>query len=438
MLGVNLLNAAKSVEKYLSNFEVVSDNNGLYWDISHSFEGEWRYYDNISLYAGSSGIIKFLVELYEVTGDEKYLNKAILAGKHIVFRYNSSDKLDKSFSKFAITTGLGGVAFSLNLLYDLTNDKIFFGTVQSILNKVVEEFNDEGYWSQQIGIVADAGTALILLEYGEKYNINGWETILESFGDYILENRQIDSQGKKFYVGLDLDFVGGPTGKFNTGFPLGPAGVAFTLLKIWEVTGEERFFEGTKGIEEFYQFYSVDEGSILLPHYLPGEEHICYVGYCGGPVGVARYFYEYYRLTGDDRYLNLFKQSIAGLDVVHAPLQRSEGFWEVDNYCCGTAGILELFLGAYIVTEDDKYLDKAKLTGELLLNRIHSSNKGSYWVQAFERKHPENETVGLGYYDGISGIATSLLHLYEILEGNFKTVRFVDDPYPAEFGGNHG
>jgi len=37
----------------------------------------------------------------------------------------------------------------------------------------------------------------------------------------------------------------------------------------------------------------------------------------------------------------------------------------------------------------------------------------------------------LGYYDGNAGEAVQILELYAALCGNFRTIRFPDDPFPA-------
>ena len=426
------LEVAIQTANYLETLEVI-EGKGLYWDITSSFNGEWRYYDNISLYAGSSGIIKFLLDLYHVTDDKNYLHKADKAGQHILDRLSISGKLDKAFSKYAVTTGLGGIAFILNELHDETSNKEYFNAVQKILEQMIQDSKSTGAWSGQIGVVADSGSALVLLKLADKYHLEEVDDVLIRFGDYILSQKQIDEKGQVYYVGLDLDYVGGPHGKFNTGFPLGPAGVAFTLLQLWEKTDQERFKEGAQGIPEFYRYYSIDNDKIFLPHYIPDDEYICYVGYCGGPVGTARYFYDAYVKTGDSSYLEAFEKAIEGLSLVNAPYERSAGYWECDNYCCGTAGILQLYIAAYIVTNNEKYLQFAKDTGDILLRRATIKNNQAYWLQAFERKVPENVTVGIGYYDGASGIAAALLQLDSIIKGKLKTVRFVDDPYPAEW-----
>lgn len=427
------ITAAKKVANYLELYQI-NDGDGLYWDISQSFQGDWEYYDYISLYAGSSGIIKFFIDLYHATDDNRYLQKAILAGRHIINRLSVSFQMEgRAFSEFAFTTGLSGVAFALNELYEETGNPKFYDAVEKILKKIVTSNNGQGAWSGQLGITADSGTALLLLKLADNYKIKGVKARLIAFGHYILSQKRVDEAGQQYYLGMDLHFVNGPDGKFNSGFPLGPSGVAFTLLQLWEYTGETSFLDGITGISEFYHYYSVDNEKILLPRLLPDENHICYVGYCAGPVGTARYFYEGYLLTNEQQYFNDFENAIAGLMLVNAPYERSEGYWEVDNYCCGTAGLLQLFIAAYIITGNDKYLALAKDTGDILISRAITDADKIYWEQAFEQKRPDIISVALGYYDGISGIASSLIQLDGLLKGKFEAIRLVDDPFPTRW-----
>lgn len=423
------LKAAIETANYLDTF-IRHTDHGLYWDIEKSFNGKWRYYDKRSMYAGSSGIIKFYLELYEVTDNQKYYDTVIAAGQYLIEEFKKgNENLDKAFSRYAFTTGIGGVAFILDELYDYTQKQVYYETVQCILNNIVVDQNEDGYWSGETGIVADSGTALLLIKLGRKYKVNSIEKVLTKYGNYILENKKKDANDQEYYIGLNLKYVGGPNDKFNTGFPLGPAGVAYTLLSIWNYTGNDKYLSGTKGIKEFYEYYSIDKTGILLPHYLPDTEHICYVGYCGGPVGIARYFYEYYFLTKDVNYLELFKKTIESLVDTGAPFKRSEGYWQTDNYCCGTAGILHLFISAYKVTKDHYYLELAKKTGNILLNRADKENGKIYWKQAFERTNPTNITVPLGYYDGAAGIAAELLRLDQAIIDKFNRMHLIDDPY---------
>lgn len=91
---------------------------------------------------------------------------------------------------------------------------------------------------------------------------------------------------------------------------------------------------------------------------------------------------------------------------------------------------MQLFIGAYLITQEEKYLRLAEDTGNILVERAKKANGKVFWEQAFERKVPDNITIGIGYYDGVAGIAASLLQLDSLLKENFQAVRFVDDPFP--------
>lgn len=426
------LDTIKAVEKYLASHRVVTDH-GIYWDITDSFHGPWKYYDEISLYAGSAGIAKFYLDLFNAFGDQYYLDQASQAGDYLAWRWHNQRHMKKAFSQYAITTGYSGVAFILNELFTLTNKPAFAETVREILNQIIADQTAEGVWSGQIGVVADGGTVLLLLQLGKKYQVKGVEAAVRKFGDYVLAHQHEDQLGK-YYVGLDLKFVGGPIGKFNTGFPLGPAGVAFVLLKIWQLTGDDRYRQGTDGIDDFYRNNSIKDDQLVLPHYFPDDEHINYVGYCGGPTGTSRYFYLEYLLTKNPHDLMLFRQAVDGVAALGAPEERSAGFWELDNYCCSTAGILQMYVGAYLATGDDRYFKRAQVAAEVIESRVNVDAGQAKWVQAFERKNPDIKTAALGYYDGAAGIAASLLQFYLLATdpAKLQVHRMLDDPYPSE------
>lgn len=428
---MSYLTTIQAAEKYLASHRIDTDH-GSYWDITNSFHGPWKYYDEISLYAGSSGITKFYLDLAQAFDNPAYLEQAKQAGQYLVWRWNHQRHMKKAFSQYAITTGYSGVAFILDELYQRTHEAQFGETVKEILNQIVQDQQPSGVWSGQIGVVADGGTVLLLLKLGKKYRVQGLDDAVRRFGNYVLDHQREDELGR-YYVGLDLKFVGGPIGKFNTGFPLGPAGVAFVLLKIWQFTDDDKYLKGTDGIDEFYQNNSLSKKEIILPHYFPDEEHIQYVGYCGGPTGTSRYFYEEYKLKHQQRDLQLFKEAVDGVEALGAPEKRSAGYWELDNYCCSTAGILQMYIGAYLATKDPQYFKRAKVAADTIENRVSWDGDQAKWVQAFERIHPNIKTAALGYYDGAAGIADSLLQFYLLKEHpeKLQVNRMLDDPYPT-------
>ena len=116
------LQAAIGVADFIRSNEIVTPE-GKYWKLG-STEGkvpdkaEASFIHNRSLYAGAPGIAYFLLQLFDVTGDEKYLKDAIAAGDYLVATYK------EEYSKNpGIHSGAAGEGLFLKTLYDKTNDE---------------------------------------------------------------------------------------------------------------------------------------------------------------------------------------------------------------------------------------------------------------------------------------------------------------------------
>ena len=53
-----------------------------------------------------------------------------------------------------------------------------------------------------------------------------------------------------------------------------------------------------------------------------------------------------------------------------------------------------------------------------------------FWPTAFARIDPQTVDVKYSFYDGSTGIATSLIELYLLLTGQYRIHRLADDPFP--------
>ena len=53
-----------------------------------------------------------------------------------------------------------------------------------------------------------------------------------------------------------------------------------------------------------------------------------------------------------------------------------------------------------------------------------------FWPTAFARIDPQTVDVKYSFYDGSTGIATSLIELYLLLTGHYRIHRLADDPFP--------
>src|SRR5690606_40708318 len=82
---------------------------------------------------------------------------------------------------------------------------------------------------------------------------------------------------------------------------------------------------------------TVTEEGVLVPHHLPHGRGLHYLGFCSGSAGVARMFYELYRITGDAGDLEWAELLARGVMRRGVPHRQTGGLW--DNACqrCGAA-----------------------------------------------------------------------------------------------------
>lgn len=419
----------------------INTPNGIYWSLRDASSGKDIYYDEICLYAGSSGIIHYFLQLWEATGDEKYLEESKEAASYILYRWKNKQELGKNFSKWAFSTGYSGVGYVMLELHTVTKDPVYKNLVVEIIEKIINEakpaLNGEGFfWSSTYkGIVGDSGTILFLLYAADKLNISKWKEFAITAGKYFLTEVRNYDKGGRYYIGIDPSYFGFPEDYIDPNFPMGTAGIGYTLLRLYEESGDKVFLEAVEGLQEFYEAIALeDEDGALIPYSLPNVRKLFYLGYCHGPVGTARFFYKLYKITNDPKSLQWHNKLVKGIINAGAPEKHSPGYWNTHNQCCGTSGMTNLFLGVWAETGEEEYLDYAIRTGEQLLGFAYHVNENNElqtkWYQAIDRTSPERVTTPIGLYDGAAGIGWALLQLYLAEEGKFHITRALDDPYP--------
>lgn len=414
---------------------------GIFWKLDDAAAEKPSYYDEICMYAGASGILCFLLALYKVTKKESYLEEAKEAAAYLKHRWENARTLKRNFSFYAYSTGWGGAAFALIRLYDVTNETSYKLLAEQILNQAVKDAEvlpDGGYtWSSYPGIVGDAGVILVLLDSAEKLGHADWKEFALEAGRAFLNKGRDMGEGKRYYSGVDPSYFHGGSDYIDPNFPMGTAGIGFLLLKLFEASGDEAFYKALKGVPEYMDSIAVKmKAGSLLPHALPDRPDLFYLGYCHGPAGTTRFYYALYEKTKDQRFLTAINKLVAGLESTGAPEVRSAGFWNTENICCGTAGILNMYLGLWAAFGKEHDLALAKRCGKVLMEKVEFSKTEqgetmASWRFAEDRVAPERLSTAIGYMDGAAGIGAMLLQLATAQQGGFYASRAVDDPFPA-------
>ena len=321
---------------------------GIYWSLQDAAEGRSIYYDEICMYAGASGIIVFLLGLYQTTNDVSYLQEAEEAATYIRYRFDHDRDLKRNFSKYAFSSGWSGAGFAMIQLYKATGNEKYKTFVADIIESAKADAkpgkNGKGYsWTSFPGIVGDAGTVLFFLYAAKAFGREDWTAFAAKAGENFLEQRHDAGNGTCWYPGVDPVYFGAKEDYIDPNFPMGTGGIGFVLLNLYEASGDQKFLDATKGIADFMiaQAVKMKAGS-LVPHGLPDRKDLFYLGYCHGPAGTNRFFYKLYEMTGEDRYKRYIDMLTQGVIDTGAPEVRTEGYWNTYNICCGTAGLLNM------------------------------------------------------------------------------------------------
>jgi hypothetical protein len=415
---------------------------GIYWSLQDAAEGRSIYYDEICMYAGASGIIVFLLGLYQTTNDVSYLQEAEEAATYIRYRFDHDRDLKRNFSKYAFSSGWSGAGFAMIQLYKITGNEKYKTFVADIIESAKADAkpgkNGRGYsWTSFPGIVGDAGTVLFFLYAAKTFGREDWTAFAAKAGENFLGQRHDAGNGTCWYPGVDPVYFGAKEDYIDPNFPMGTGGIGFVLLNLYEASGDQKFLDATKGIADFMiaQAVKMKAGS-LIPHGLPDRKDLFYLGYCHGPAGTNRFFYKLYEMTGEDRYKRYIDMLTQGVIDTGAPEVRTEGYWNTYNICCGTAGLLNMYLGLWAAFGDETYLEQAKRCGKVITDgaTITDGTEGREcaWRFALDRVAPDVLSTPIGLFDGAAGIGAVLLQLVSAEKGQFHATRMLDDPFPEK------
>jgi len=213
-------------------------------------------------------------------------------------------------------------------------------------------------------------------------------------------------------------------------FSHGTAGIAYFLATLYRTTNDQRFLDGALSGARYLLAIAKTEGDIcLVQHDQPDNLDLYYLGWCHGPVGTARLFYQLSLATKDDQWTGWVRKSANGILMSGIPERRTPGFWNNVSQCCGSAGVAQFMLDYYGVSKDPKYLAFAQKMTTDLLSRATRDIRGTRWVQAENRVQPDLLVAQTGYMQGAAGIGIWLLHLDGLEKKRPPFVRFPDSPW---------
>jgi lantibiotic modifying enzyme len=388
------------------------------------------------VYSGSAGIVLFFLQLAKATGDSTYLEDAKRGADYLVETWPdlSTAKQRLPGTNLSLYNGLSGVAFVLTETWKTTGDSRYRTAALLATQTLANAAKPAGSgvaWSESPGIIADGSVILHLLYAARAFEREDYRNLAAAGGRRLLELAEPQSPAGIRWKGVPPSLLGLPEETYFPNFELGTAGIAYVLARLYEETGEPRFLEGAKqGAIHLQQIATVRGAGALIPYRYPNLHDVYYLGFCHGPAGTARLFYQLYKVTQDKAYLEWTETLARGVMNSGIPANQTPGFWNVICQCCGSAGVTEFFLGLWASTGNSEYYAFANdLADQALSRQTNFDGKGSRWYQAWTRVKPWEVTAETGYSIGAAGVGTALLHAFLAQSGRYDTIALPDNPF---------
>src|SRR5262249_3035244 len=271
-------------------------------------------------YSGTSGVVLFLVELYRATGDGAWLTDARGGGDHLIGAL--PDKL--SPSQAGLYAGVAGVGFVLHQLYLATGEQKYgHGAMRTVdlFHHHAQSAGSGVEWNSYTDVVfGGAGIGLFLLYAANAMGQPESLELARRTGRRLLELGAESNKGLHWQMSPTADRV-------YPNFSHGTSGVAYFLATLFCETREQAFLEGSLKGASYLQSIALTEGNVcLLFRNEPDARDIYYLGWCHGPAGTGRLFYQLWQATGDRAWKEWLGRAARGILKSGIPQKRTPGF----------------------------------------------------------------------------------------------------------------
>lgn len=394
-----------------------------------------------SFHTGTSGMIPYLLSLYDITGDKKHLEKAKAVAERLIKTKDLHFVRNLGFhvagSPWSIYGGLPGEAAAVLMLYEKTDEKKYLDFVVQIADEIRDDAKktESGlawYGKENYGLAGDTGIVLFLLYVARHLKTKSYDEVITLALDQIISYGEVESGGAKKWNGVDGVRAWSTEGTYWPGIEFGTTGIAYLLADAFDYFQNEKYLEEALAGEKHVinQADEVAENSFLVPMN-SNNRKLYYIGHCHGAMGIIKLFTRLAQVDEKNPVHREWIEKLAnGIHSTGAPTIRSPGYWNNFCYCCGTTGLLSMYIGLYEEFKEEKWLDYARLAADYLIgNGFNEDGRGLRWYQNWDRINPEDVYTYNGYIIGNAGNAAHLAQLYFALDGKFHAYRFVEEPF---------
>ncbi|CAN5772885.1 type 2 lanthipeptide synthetase LanM family protein [soil metagenome] len=339
-----------------------------------------------SLYSGKIGVAIFLAGVSTYMKETKY-DKAVdsIVKAEIDAFLNATKAINISFS-----TGVAGLIYAL-----LKIDPVKYTGIAIQLSELitVAEIKED----RSLDIMG--GSAGCLNTLCELYSVSKSGSVLKKcllLGNHLMENRLLDKASSK-------KCWNSSTGSPLTGYSHGAAGIGLSLLKLYEISGDNKFKAAFYEALEYENYYY--NASRKNWRDLRSGEEKYQNSWCHGAAGIGLARIAAYKILKDETLLT---------DIYNAVEATKEiSLLNSDHYCCGNIGRIAFLIEASELLQEKELKSRCS---DLIKSVIAKKNELGYY-QTYQNPNISAENPSL--FKGTSGIGYILLkyHLHNKMDG---------------------
>ncbi|MFZ4564538.1 MAG: type 2 lanthipeptide synthetase LanM [Bacteroidales bacterium] len=393
----SLLKAAIDIAYRLNNEAIHSPDGSCSWITTGIVPGTEKYRMQpmgMFVYDGFAGVAMFLSALSTVTHDpviHRIGEAALVSLKRTIGEAEKSNRFMK-MNPIGIASGLTSLIYSFLTISDFAKDSTLVDgalAISRLIDKtIVIRDNSHDVMS------GNAGAILALLKL---YRKTGLQEVLDKAidcGDHLLETAIQMPDGNMGWITVN--------GKALAGFSHGVAGIAYSLLKLHEATGNMEYYEiAAKSIRYENGLFSVENQNWADLRVFQGtvnpDSPKFMTAWCHGAAGIGLG-----RMAGKP----LFNNNMIESDISSAlATTRNTSLTNRDHLCCGNMGRIEAILYAALKTNDKNLLNEACEKAGFVIER--AEKRGHYDIFADQSLDFFNP----GFFQGLSGIGYEFLRL---------------------------
>lgn len=344
-----------------------------------------------SLYNGTAGIAIFLSAMNKLTPSKDLHNMVHKILRPISNCLCNAHSIVPDKINLGIAAGLGGAIYSLVLAESLLEEDTLYKDTKNIIAKISNRIIEQDKNFDIIG--GSAGMILSLLALYQKTTDELALSTAVRCGNHLLKNRSISNIGLRAWKHGQIPAINGQP---LCGFSHGASGIAYALLKLYKSTHIKKFLDAAEEAILYEDGIFLVEQNLwpdLRKAYAENPNKQLFNAWCTGATGIllARIealdlLYKKNMLTDIDRAINI---------ILKTP---SNG----NTLCCGTYGKIDVLLtAAKKLSRNDLVKEAVKLSSYKC--SINSPSKTLL-----------DKDYNWGFFQGISGIAYSMLRLTNI------------------------